>query len=62
MVVNFRVCEINRGARKLTRTPMLIIIKKLNESLSIKKNKEESVFFSFNRLRGKTMEIIIIFS
>jgi len=45
MVVNFRVCEINRGARKLTRTPMLIIIKKLNESLSIKKTKRNQFFF-----------------
>jgi hypothetical protein len=28
MVVNFRVCEISRGARKLTRTPKLNLKKK----------------------------------
>jgi hypothetical protein len=28
MVVNFRACGISQGARKLARTPMLIIIKK----------------------------------
>jgi len=28
MVVNFRACEISRSARKLVRTPTLIIIKK----------------------------------
>jgi hypothetical protein len=31
MVVNFRVREISRGMHKLTRTPILIIIKKKSE-------------------------------
>jgi len=30
MIVNFRIHRISRGARKLTRTPILIIIKKKN--------------------------------
>ena len=31
MVINFKTREINQGARKLTRTPTLIIIKKKHE-------------------------------
>jgi len=34
MIVNFRVCEINRGIRKLTR--ILTLIKKKNQYLSNK--------------------------
>jgi hypothetical protein len=37
MVVNFRIREISRGTRKLTRTPTLIIKKKKRKS---KKKKE----------------------
>ena len=36
MVVNFRIRKISRGARKLTRTLMLIIIKKyINNMIAI---------------------------
>ena len=35
MVVNFRVREISRGARKLTRTPTLIIKNLLEGNLKI---------------------------
>jgi hypothetical protein len=40
MVVNFRVHEISRGARKLTQTPSLIIKKKRYQKQQI--NKEDS--------------------
>jgi hypothetical protein len=44
MIINFRACEINRGACKLVSTPMLIIIIKIKP----KKDKKKGV-----KLKGK---------
>jgi hypothetical protein len=42
MVVNFRAREISRGVYKLTRTLMLIIIKKFIEHYLFKGNNEHN--------------------
>jgi hypothetical protein len=40
MIVNYRVHRISRGARKLTRTPILIIIIKKKDTTRKKSNAE----------------------
>jgi len=50
MVISFRACGISRGARKLTRTPMLIIIKKKNNCPSFR---EFSPAFTALRMQRK---------
>ena len=42
MVVNFRACEINRGVRKLARTPTLI------KKKTVKNSKIINLVFFFN--------------
>jgi hypothetical protein len=47
MVINFKICGISRGARKLARTPMLIIIKKKVMRKKFKASKLNVFPFSF---------------
>jgi len=59
MVDNFRVCEINQGARKLVQTPMLI--KKKNKVI-LKQFSQARGWLERKRKEGKNQKLFPLFS
>jgi len=57
MVVNFRAREISRGARELTRTPMLNLKKNIRYSSAISECKEYGRFMP----RIRTLNYILYY-
>jgi hypothetical protein len=55
MIVNFRIHRISRGARKLTRTPILIIIIKKNTT-----RKKSNAELRKNRYWPRATNVLIV--